>query len=145
MQYTFYSTLSASICHWIMAYYFAVNLDMKMTGVAIASSIHFVIRAVVSITCVRLDPDLKKCLIPIMHEDSWKGLKDMFHLGCSSMLLKVMGWWAFDVFTQLAGFLDVQALAGQTILRNVGLFTYMIPVGFSQAINFLTGKYIGKN
>ena len=80
-----------------------------------------------------------------MHEDSWKGLGNMFRLGCASMLLKVMGWWAFDVFTQLAAFLDVQALAGQTILRNIGLFTYMIPVGFSQAVNFLTGKYIGKN
>jgi len=30
-------------------------------------------------------------------------------------------------------------------MRNIGLFTYMIPVGLSSAINFLTGKYIGKN
>ena len=35
--------------------------------------------------------------------------------------------------------------AGQTILRNIGLFTYMIPVGLCSATGFLTGKYIGKD
>ena len=66
-------------------------------------------------------------------------------LGGNSILLKVMGWWAFDVFTQLASFLTETDLAGQTILRNIGLFTFMIPVGLSSAINFFTGKYIGRN
>jgi len=59
-------------------------------------------------------------------------------------MLKVMGWWAFDVFTQLASLTTETDLAGQTIMRNIGLFTYMIPVGLSYSINFLTGKYIGK-
>jgi Na+-driven multidrug efflux pump len=56
-----------------------------------------------------------------------------------------MGWWAFDVFTQLAAFLTIADLAGQTILRNIGLFTYMIPVGLSFSANILVGNYIGKN
>lgn len=56
-----------------------------------------------------------------------------------------MAWWAFDVFTQLASSLGNKNLGGQTILRNIGLFTYMIPVGFSVAANILTGRYIGKN
>ena len=30
-------------------------------------------------------------------------------------------------------------------MRNVGLYTFMIPVGFRIAANFLTGKYIGLN
>jgi len=60
-------------------------------------------------------------------------------------MLKVMGWWAFDVFTLLASQLDERSIAAQTILRNIGLFTYMIPVGLSSAINFFTGKYIGKD
>ena len=47
------------------------------------------------------------------------------------------------MFTQLAALLSEREVAGQTILRNIGLFTYMIPVGFSAAMNFFTGKYIG--
>lgn len=68
----------------------------------------------------------------------------MYQLGWDSMLLRVMAWWAFDVFTQLAATLDVATLGGQTILRNIGLFTYMIPVGLSVSANILTGRYIGK-
>ena len=60
-------------------------------------------------------------------------------------MLKVMGWWAFDVFTQLASLLGERDAAGQTILRNIGLYTYMIPVGLSTSVNFLTGRYIGRN
>lgn len=57
-----------------------------------------------------------------------------------------MGWWAFDVFTQMAAYSDSTTItAAQTILRNIGLFTYMIPVGFMQAATFLIGKYLGKN
>jgi Na+-driven multidrug efflux pump len=140
-----FSTIGASIIHWILAYYLAVDLDMKMTGVAIASSIHFVFRTLISYLCVKFDKDLSRGLISLRHEDSWKGFGDAARLGGNSILLKVMGWWAFDVFTQLAAWLTVSELAGQTILRNIGLFTYMIPVGLSQAVNFLTGKYLGMN
>lgn len=35
--------------------------------------------------------------------------------------------------------------AAQTILRNIGLFTYMIPVGLMSSTNYLIGMYIGKN
>lgn len=70
---------------------------------------------------------------------------DTYKLGFQSIMLKVMGWWAFDVFTLLASQLDQRSIAAQTILRNIGLFTYMIPVGLSSSINFFTGKYIGKN
>ena len=72
-------------------------------------------------------------------------MKEIFKLGFYSVMLKVMGWWAFDVFTLLASQLDTTDVAAQTILRNLGLFTYMIPVGLSSALNFFTGQYIGKN
>lgn len=56
-----------------------------------------------------------------------------------------MGWWAFDVFTQMAALQKISdRTAAQTILRNIGLFTFMIPVGISSASNFLVGTYIGK-
>ena len=66
-------------------------------------------------------------------------------IGFNSFLIKVMGWWAFDVFTTLASEIGQNKYtAGQTILRNVGLFTYMIPVGLSQSTSYIVGKYIGR-
>lgn len=67
-------------------------------------------------------------------------------VGYQSCLLKVMGWWAFDVFTQLSAQkpnLDSD-IAGQTVLRNIGLYTFMIPFGLANATTFLTGTYIGQ-
>ena len=65
-----------------------------------------------------------------MHEESTKELGFSVQTGWSSFLDKVMGWWAFDVFTQMAVFTgNDDYIASQTILRNIGLFTYMIPVG----------------
>jgi len=55
-----------------------------------------------------------------------------------------MGWWAFEVFTQLAAFLPKVDLAGQTILRNIGLYTFMIPVGISMGANTLVGNRMVK-
>ena len=56
-----------------------------------------------------------------------------------------MGWWAFDVFTILAAELTETDVAAQTILRNIGLFTYMIPVGLMSSTTYLVGRYIGMN
>jgi hypothetical protein len=40
-----------------------------------------------------------------MDEDSFKGLSEIAIIGYNSFLVKVMGWWAFDVFTQMASLL----------------------------------------
>jgi Na+-driven multidrug efflux pump len=80
-----------------------------------------------------------------MDEDSFKGLNEIITVGYNSFLVKVMGWWAFDVFTQFAALLTETDTAAQTILRNIGLFTYMIPVGLMSSTNYFVGMYIGMN
>ena len=140
------STIGASLVHWVVAYVLAVHYDMKMIGVAIASCVQFIMRFVIVYWLAHRDEDLQRSLIPLSHEDSFKDLGHIVQVGYQSFLLKVMGWWAFDVFTQLAALMDsTTTTAAQTILRNIGLFTYMIPVGFMQAATYLIGKYLGLN
>ncbi len=55
-----------------------------------------------------------------------------------------MSWWAFDIFTLISSTMKRTDTAAQTILRSIGLFTFMIPIGLSSASNFLAGQYIGK-
>ena len=98
-QYGAVMTITASIIHWILAYILAVKYDMKLIGVAIASSIHFLFRFIAVFICINYDKDLKKGLIPIFHENSWRSLGHVAKAGWNSFLLTVMGWWAFDVFT----------------------------------------------
>lgn len=58
--------------------------------------------------------------------------------------MDVWSWWAFDIFTLIASYLATEIVSAQTIMRSLGLLTFMIPVGFSKACAFYIGVYIGK-
>lgn len=64
-------------------------------------------------------------------------------LGISAASLGVWSWWAFDIFTLIASYMSIEDLAAQTVLRNIGLLTFMIPVGLSTAAVILVGNMIG--
>jgi MATE family multidrug resistance protein len=61
-----------------------------------------------------------------------------------ALLMGVWGWWAFDIFTLMASYLATEIISAQTIMRSLGLLTYMIPVGFSKACFYYTGFFIGQ-
>ena len=77
---------------------------MKMLGIAISTSIHFFIRFITSYIIMKSDPDLSRFFIPFSDPESYNtvGLKEMNSLGWSMFAMRVMGWWANDVFTILA-------------------------------------------
>lgn len=52
--------------------------------------------------------------------------------------------WAFDIFTLIASYLSVDIISAQTIMRSLGLTSFMIPFGFSMAAGMLIGKCIGE-
>jgi multidrug resistance protein, MATE family len=58
--------------------------------------------------------------------------------------MSVWGWWAFDIFTLIASYLAIEIVAAQTILRSIGLITFMLPVGISSACNTLVGNSVGE-
>jgi len=59
------------------------------------------------------------------------------------MFMGVWGWWAFDIFTPMASYISIEAVSAQTIMRCIGLLTFMIPVGFASASGLLVGNAIG--
>jgi len=59
------------------------------------------------------------------------------------MLMGIWGWWAFDIFTLIASYQGPNVIAAQTILRSIGLMTFMLPVGFTSAVSTLVGNSIG--
>ena len=138
-----WSTIFASILHIWIAPYMAVTLVMKMVGLGIATIFHFFIRFMINFIMCSLDATVKQGLVSPFDKACWIEFPYVIGVSWNAFLIKVAGWWAFDVFTQLAALLSEREVAGQTILRNIGLFTYMIPVGLAAAMNFFTGKYIG--
>ena len=60
------------------------------------------------------------------------------------MLMGVWGWWAFEIFTFMATYMGESQAAAQSIMRSLGLLTFMLPVGYSFAVGVLTGNAIGE-
>jgi len=60
------------------------------------------------------------------------------------MFMGIWSVWAFDIFTLIASYLSVDIISAQTIMRSLGLTSFMIPFGFSMASGMLIGKCIGE-
>lgn len=142
-KYNFYTTALASVIHCFMCSMLFDLFENKMTAISIATSTQFVLRFVFSYYFVHWNPELKKGLIPLTDSESFEGLGEVFKLGTTQVMLNVNGWWAFDILTQMTSFVGEIDLAGQVIMRNIGLVAYMIPLGLAVSCNHLTGKYIG--
>jgi Na+-driven multidrug efflux pump len=54
------------------------------------------------------------------------------------------GWWAFEILTLMASYLNPEALAAQVCLRSLGLLTFMIPAGWSFATSIFFGNKLGE-
>lgn len=61
----------------------------------------------------------------------------------NSLAMGVWGWWAFDIFTLIASYMGPAVIAAQTILRAIGLMTFMLPVGIMSACGTLVGNAVG--
>lgn len=70
-------------------------------------------------------------------------LKPQIRMGLHSLAMGLWGWWAFDIFTLIASYMNTEAIAAQTIMRSIGLLTFMLPVGFASACSTLVGNAVG--
>ena len=64
-------------------------------------------------------------------------------LGVQSAGMSVWGYWALDIFTLMASYLSINAIAAQTIMRSIGMYSYMIPVALATTASTLIGNSIG--
>ncbi|CDW84612.1 na+-driven multidrug efflux pump [Stylonychia lemnae] len=139
------SNIFSSIIHFFLAYLLAITLDLGMFGIAIASCIHFFLRFLVYVVLIAKSERLRASLVSIWDPNCKNDLWPQFVLSLQCASLGIWSWWAFDIFTLIASYMSVDDLAAQTVLRNIGLLTYMIPVGLSISSVILVGNMIGAN
>ena len=82
--------------------------------------------------------------IVLFSSQSYTGVEKQIWLGINSLSMSVWGWWAFDVITFIASYLGAIVIASQTIMRSIGLITFMLPVGIMSACSTLTGNSVGE-
>lgn len=138
-----YSNIISSLVHFAIAYYLAVYLKWEMLGVCYASCFHFFMRWFILFLCGKFLFKYPESFVPFSDPDNYKNITPQFILSLKCASLGIWAWWAFDVFTLIASYMSIDDLAAQTVLRNIGLITFMIPVGIAVSAIILVGNMIG--
>ena len=61
-----------------------------------------------------------------------------------SVAMSVWSFWGFEAYTIMASYLSVNDVAGQVILRSLGLLTFMIPLGIMFGASIIIGNSLGE-
>lgn len=122
------------------------GLDLGFTGICWATASVFVGRAIVTQIFIRCNKDLKWFDdVRLFSKETVSNLGPIVKLCLASMFMGIWGWWAFDIFTFMATYLGETQAAGQSIMRSLGLLTFMLPVGYASANGILVGNAIGES
>ena len=118
--------------------------DLGYTGVIWSTAMVFVGRFIGVQAFIRCNSSLQYCDdVLFFTKETFSNLGDMVRVSVHSMFMGIWGWWAFEILTFMAMYLGKQEAAAQSIMRSMGLLTYMLPVGYSFASAILSGNSIG--
>jgi MATE family multidrug resistance protein len=139
----FASTVGGFAVHICMLPIFVTWLDMGLTGVAIATSIHLFSRFAICHCLIMCNKRFGKYYKENLWKEAMLDLWPQFWFCLKSTPLSALPWWGADAFTFIASQLSTDVLAAQTILRNITLLTFMFPVGIAIATGILVANFIG--
>lgn len=125
-----------------LLYYVA---DLGFVGVCISTNLMFMTRFIVNLGVVLYAGIFPKFDdIRLLSKQTVTGYDAQLKMCLNSLSMGVWGWWAFDIFTLIASYLHATVIAAQTILRSIGLITFMLPVGIMSSCGTLIGNSIGE-
>jgi MATE family multidrug resistance protein len=140
-----WGTVGGFIVHMLMLPIFVTWLELGMTGVGIATTIHLFSRWAISHTLISRHKRFKEYYAMNLWSEAMVDLKTQFWFCLKSTPLAALPWWGADAFTFIASYLSTEVLAAQTIIRNITLLTFMFPVGISIATSIIISNAIGAN
>ena len=138
------STATGALTHGLMIGILVFGMDLGFTGVCWATASVFVGRFIATqiyLACYKgftYHDDVR-----FFSRETFTNLGPMISLCVKAMFMGIWGWWAFEIFTFMATYLGETQAAAQSILRSIGLLTFMLPVGYSFASGTLAGNAIG--
>jgi multidrug resistance protein, MATE family len=144
MKINLFMLSSAAGVHCLLTLLFVKGFGWGFTGVCLASSLQFFTRFLVTTVLINKIESLKNTHgVKLFSRETIENTGHQFRIGMGSLFMGIWGWWAFDIFTLIASYEGVNIVSLQTIMRSLGLMTFMIPVGFAVASGILIGKNIG--
>ena len=116
--------------HIFTVFGFVKGTALGFTGVCISTLLMFALRLAIVLFYVEAKTKLKNIYnVKLFSKESTQQISYQFKTGLYGLLMGVWSWWAFDVYTLIASYLSVSEISAQTVLRTLGLITFMVPVG----------------
>lgn len=143
--YGIWAMLAGTVSHSLMILIFYVWLDMGYKGVILATGFMFFFRFLVNFSMVTFRSEVRKHDdVYLFSRETTINIGPLLRKSLASLMLGVWGWWSFDIFTLMATYIGSTEAGAQTIMRSIGLLTFMMPAGFSGAAGIMIGKSIGQ-
>ncbi|XP_073414373.1 multidrug and toxin extrusion protein 1-like isoform X2 [Dendrobates tinctorius] len=132
----------ANLFNAIINYIFMYRLGLGIMGSALANTLSQYIQAVLLFLYI---------VWRRLHVDTWGGWSvacfedwgPFIRLAIPSMLMVCIEWWAFEIGTILSGILSMEDLGAQTIIYQLAIIAFMVPLGFSVAASVQVGHALG--
>ena len=138
------TTVTGTVSHSLMILIFFVWLDLGYKGVMLATGLMFIFRFMANFLLTECRSEVRKHPdVYLFSKETVTNIWPLLRKSLASMLLSIWGWWAFDIFTLMATYIGATEAGSQTIMRSIGLLTFMMPAGFSGGCGILLGKSIG--
>ena len=139
------AVITGTVTHALMICIFCLWIDMGYKGVIWATGLMFFFRFFANYAMVTYRNDVKKYDdVYLFSKETVTNLGPLVRKSLASMSMGVWGWWSFDIFTLMATYISAEAAGAQTIMRSIGLITFMMPVGFANGAAIVIGKSIGE-
>lgn len=114
-----YSNIIATLVHIVLAVTLAIEFEMGMKGVAIATSFHFFTRFLVTVSYIKFSGkfDGAEHQVAFSDPECFRHWGAQFKQSLQCMSMSVWSWWAMDIFTIIASYMPQDELTAQTIMR----------------------------
>ena len=105
------ANLISTVVHCAIVFPLVLKYDMHIKAVGIATSVHFMVRYVVSILIVRFTDVLNEHQVKWSDPEIYQSFKPQLYLSLQCALMTSLPWWAQDTFTLIASYIDENTLA----------------------------------
>ena len=132
--------------HIIDLYIFLIQLDLKLYGVAISSTITYTLNFLL----LTLYVNYKKNLIPpeswhLFNKSCLTKIPNYLKFALPAWLLNMVDWWAFELMVIFWGMISQNSLVTLSIILTINTISFMFAQGISFTWTSLVGNNLGAN
>ena len=115
----------ATLLHIPLCIFFVNGLRMGIEGLAIATCIKDAVLLAIVVIYGKFSAEIKSAHAPVDCE-TFYGWLEYIKIAYPSIIILCAEWWAFEIFTLMAGMIGVVALACNTIIFSIAVTCFMV-------------------